>query len=312
MLNPTELNVFVMAAETENFSEAARRLGITQPTVSMHIRSLEERLGLDLFERSGRNVVLTEAGRALTPLVRDILQRCVRIEETMLSLQGETVGRLQIGCTTASGKYLLPRLLGGLRTLHPRVEVVCKVTNRRDAVHLLRIGEVQVTITSLKEPAKDLDFRTFGTDRIVLIAPPDHPWARLGRPLKTSELLKGEFISREDGSGTVAAVREALAPRDIGIEDLPQVMEFGNSEAIRVAVAEGIGVAFVSALVATEAGAGRVSIIDVEGIRPERVLYMVRDTSRPATRAQTVFWDYAFSDETAEIRERLGSLAPPS
>jgi len=111
MLNPTELNVFAMAAETENFSEAARRLGVTQPTVSMHIRSLEERLGLDLFERSGRNVILNEAGQTLVPLVRDILQRCVRIEETMVSLEGEIVGRLQIGCTTASGKYLLPRIL---------------------------------------------------------------------------------------------------------------------------------------------------------------------------------------------------------
>jgi len=309
MLNPTELNVFAMAAETENFSEAARRLGVTQPTVSMHIRSLEERLGLDLFERSGRNVILNEAGQTLVPLVRDILQRCVRIEETMVSLEGEIVGRLQIGCTTASGKYLLPRILGGFRTRHPRVDVICKVTNRRDALHLLRIGEVQVTITSLKEPAKDLEFRVFGTDRIVLIAPPDHPWAHLERPLQATELLDGEFISREDGSGTVAAVREALAPRDIGIEDLPRIMEFGNSEAIRMAVAEGIGVAFVSALVAAEAGAEQISIVEVDGIRAERTVYMARDTSRPATRAQTAFWDYAFSDETAEIRQRIASAA---
>ena len=309
MLNPTELNVFTMAAETENFSEAARRLGVTQPTVSMHIRSLEERLGLDLFERSGRNVVLNEAGQELVPLARDILQRCVRIEETMVSLQGEVIGRLRIGCTTASGKYLLPHILGGLRALHPRIEVICKVTDRRDALHLLRIGDVQVTVTSLKEPAKDLDFRVFGTDRIVLITPPAHPWAHLGRPLRTTELLEGEFISRENGSGTVAAVRDALAPRDIGIEDLPRIMEFGNSEAIRMAVAEGIGVAFVSALVAAEASAEQISIVEVDGIRAERTLYMARDTSRPATRAQDAFWDYAFSDETAEIRKRIGTAA---
>lgn len=86
----------------------------------------------------------------------------------------------------------------------------------------------------------------------------------------------------------------------------------GNSEAIRMAVAEGIGVAFVSALVATEAGDGEVSVVEVEGVRPERVLYLARDTSRPATRAQEAFWDYAFSDETAEIRRRLGSLTPAS
>lgn len=310
MLNPTELNVFAMAAETENFSEAARRLGVTQPTVSMHIRSLEERLGLDLFERAGRNVVLTEAGRALMPLARDILQRCVRIEETMVSLQGEIVGRLQIGCTTASGKYVLPQLVGGLRQRHTKVEVVCSVTNRREALHLLRIGEVQIAITSLKEPAKDLDYRAFGTDRIVLITPPDHPWAALGRPLQPTELANGEFISREEASGTVAAVREALAPHDIGFEDLPRFMELGNSEAIRMAVAEGIGVAFVSALVATEAGSHDVAIVDVAGVHPTRTLYMVRDTSRPATRAQAAFWDHAFSDETKTIRDRISDPTP--
>ena len=213
MLNPVDLNVFAMAAETENFSEAARRLGVTQPTVSMHIRSLEKRLGLDLFERSGRHVVLTEAGRALIPLARDILQRCVRIEETMISLHGEIVGRLQIGCTTASGKYILPRILGGLRRMHPRVEVICKVTNRRDALHLLRIGEVQVTITSLRETAKDLDYRALATDRIVLITPPDHPWAVLDRPLRPVELIQGEFINREEGSGTMSAVRDGPLTR---------------------------------------------------------------------------------------------------
>ncbi|MCB2223257.1 MAG: LysR family transcriptional regulator [Actinobacteria bacterium] len=305
MLNPIELNVFAMAAETENFSEAARRLGVTQPTVSLHIRSLEERLGIDLFTRSGRNVVLTDAGRALIPLARDILQRCARIEETMLSLKGEVVGLLEIGCTTASGKYVLPRILRGLRDRHPRLEVVCRVTNRHDALRLLHIGDVQVAITSLEEASRDLDYREFATDHIVLITPPGHPWAGLGRPVRPDELLQGEFITREEGSGTDAAVREALADHGIGIDDLPRIMELGNSEAIRMAVAEGIGVGFVSALVATEAGAGPVQIVPMEGMSPQRALYMVRDSSRPATTAQTAFWDFAFSPEMDGVRDRI-------
>jgi DNA-binding transcriptional LysR family regulator len=298
-----------MAAETENFSEAARRLGVTQPTISAHIRSLEERLGIDLFERSGRNVVLTDAGRALVPLASDILQRCARIEETMLSLKGEVVGLLQIGCTTASGKYVLPRILGGLRERHPRLEVVCKVTGRADALRLLRSGDVQVAITSLREPSRDLDYRKFATDHIVLIAPADHPWAGLGRPLRPAELLDGEFIRREEGSGTDAAVREALAGHDLGADDLPTIMELGNSEAIRMAVAEGIGVGFVSALVAHEAGSGPVAVVPVEALAPSRALYVARDTSRPATSSQTAFWDYTFSEEIAHVRERISDPA---
>ena len=306
MLNPVELNVFVMAAETENFSEAARRLGVTQPTVSVQIRSLEDRLGIALFDRTGRHVLLTDGGRALVPLARDLLQRCVGIEDTMVSLQGEIVGLLQIGCTTASGKYVLPRILGELRKAHPRVEVQVRITTRHDALQLLRSGDVQVAVTSLQEPAKDLDYRRFATDHVVLIAPPDHRWAHVR--IRPADLVEGEFISREPGSGTVAAVREALAVHDLGFDDLPQIMELGNSEAIRIAVAEGIGVAFVSAMVATEAGRNEVAIVDIEGFHPERTLYMVRDSSRSATRAQAAFWDYAFSDETAALRDRITNL----
>ena len=305
MLRPVELNVFAMAAETENFSEAARRLGVTQPTVSNHIRSLEDRLGINLFERSGRHVIITEAGRALAPLARDILQRCIQIEETMVSLHGEIVGHLQIGCTTSSGKYLLPRILSGLRKKHPRIEVTCKVTSRSEALHLMRTGEVHLTITGLREPAKALDYQEFTTDRIVLITQPDHPWASLNRPLQPVDLTGGEFINREDGSGTMAAIRDALAPHGLGIEDLPHVLELGNSEAIRIAVAEGLGVAFVCSFVATEAGNGDVAIVTIEGMQPQQTLFIARDTSRPATRSQAAFWDFAFSDEMAGVRERI-------
>jgi DNA-binding transcriptional LysR family regulator len=303
MLNPAELNVFSMAAETENFSETARRLGVTQPTVSVQIRSLEERLGVDLFVRSGRHVTLTEAGRALVPMARDLLHRCVGIEETMVSLSGEIVGLLQIACTTASGKYVLPRILGELRRAHPRIELQVRVTNRHDAVQLLRRGEVQVALTSLREPNKDFEYRRFATDRIVLIAPLNHPWA--GRTIRPMELLEGDFIHREPGSGTIAAVQDALAEHDLSIEDLPRAMELGNSEAIRMAVAEGIGVGFVSGMVANAAGPNNVAIVDVEGMRSSRILFMVRDRSSSATQVETVFWDYAFSSETDQLRDRI-------
>jgi DNA-binding transcriptional LysR family regulator len=310
MLNPTELNVFSMAAETENFSETARRLGVSQPTVSTHVKALEERLGIQLFARTGRTVMLTEAGRALMPLARDLIQRCIRVEETMRSLDGRILGTLQIGCTTAAGKYVLPRLLGGLRERHPEVDVVCKVTNRRHALELLSLGEVQIAVTSLEDPARDFEYQAFATDRVVLIVPPDHPWAGFEAPIPVERLQEGRFIVREEASGSRAAVAEALARHGMGLGDLPTVMELGNAEAIRMAVSEGIGVAFVSALVAAEGGAEAVSVVPVRGFVPKRTLWMVRDVSRPATRAQEAFWEHAFSDETADVRARIADPMP--
>lgn len=312
MLNLTELRTFSAAAETENFSEAARRLGITQPSVSMQIRSLEESLGAQLFERSGRTVRLTDVGRTLVPLARDLVERSIRVEESIASLEGEVIGVLTIGCTTAAGKYIVPRLLAGLRARHPRVEVVCHVTTRRQALDLLREGEAQIAITSLKEPAKDIEYRPFATDRIVLITPPGHPWALQGGPITPGDLTGGEFIRREDGSGTAAALAEALARHDLSPGHLPTVMTLGNSEAIWMAVAEGLGVAFVSSMVAVPpASMGSVAVVEVDGLELTRTLYMVRDAGRSASRAQAAFWDYAFSPEAEAVRRRPSLVPEP-
>ncbi len=303
MLSPRELQVFLASAETENFSEAARRLNVSQPAISMQIKSLEEKLGMSLFERTGRQVTLTEAGHALVPMARDVIQQTIRLEEAMASLHGEVVGRLRIGCSTAAGKYVLPKLLAGLHDKHPKVTLVCDVTTRYNALEKLRAGEVQVAMTSLREPHKGIEYRPFLTDRIVLIAPPGHPWTQRGEPIKPTDLLEEKFILREEGSGTREALKEGLAWHDLSVDELDVLMTLGNSEAIRGAVAEGLGVAFVSWMAACEGvGAGTVVSVDVADMDLRRTLWMARDTDRPATRAQAAFWEHAFSPDTEVLR----------
>lgn len=312
MLNPRELQIFLAAAETENFSEAARRLNISQPAISMQIRSLEEKLKVPLFTRTGRQVALTEPGRVLIPMARDVIDHTIHLEEAMASLQGEVVGILKLGCSTAAGKYVIPKLMAGFHQHYPRVGLVCDVTGRHLALEKLRDGDVQLAMTSLREPYKGIEYRPFLTDRIVLIVPPDHPWAALDRPLHPKELIEGDFILRESLSGTRSAVVEGLSWHDMTIEDLPKVMVLGNSEAICGAVQEKIGVGFVSTSVACEATkAGTVVPVQIEGMDLTTTLYMARDTDRPATRAQAAYWDFAFSPENETIRSEPG-LPPES
>ncbi|HEC21336.1 MAG TPA: LysR family transcriptional regulator [Chloroflexi bacterium] len=303
MLNLNELQVFIVAAETENFSEAGRRLNLSQPAVSMQIRSLETQLNVTLFHRAGRHIRLTEAGHALVPMARDLIQRAIRLEETMASLEGEVVGLLRVGCSTTSGKYILPKLIAGLRRQHPQVQVICHVTSRSRALRMLLEGEVHVALSSLREPYKDIEYRPFLTDRIILIAPPDHPWARQKTPIEPTDLLKEDFILREEGSGTHAALKEGLACHDLSLDHLNVVMILGNSEAICMAVQEGIGLAFVSALSAAEAiQSGSLAMIEVKGLELSQTLYMAHHAARPATRAQIAFWEYAFAPENEAIR----------
>ena len=305
MLVIPELLTFLVAAETENFSEVSRRLGISQPTVSMQIRALEGRLDVELFHRSGRSVTLTEAGQALVPLARRLADQAVHAEEAMASHTGELVGRLRIVCTTTAGKYLLPQLVSGLLTRHPMVSVECQVVHRGLAIERLCDGHAQIGVTSLREGSDDtLEYRPFVTDRIALIAPVDHPWATRKTPITPADLTTERFIFREDSSGTQHAVREALAWHELDMDDLHPVMTMGNAEAIRMAVQERIGVGFVSVLVAREAvDAGHLAMVRVKGLDITKTLYMIRDRRRPATPAQTAFWDYAFAPENELVRE---------
>jgi DNA-binding transcriptional LysR family regulator len=304
MLDIHELQIFLVAAETENFSEAGRRLNISQPAVSMQIRSLETRLNIELFHRSGRHIALTEAGYALMPMARDLVNRSIQVEESMASMQGEVTGLLKLGCSTTSGKYVLPKLIAGLRGYHPQVQVVCDVGSRGEAMRMLLGGEVQIAITSLCEPHKDIEYRPFLTDRIVLITPPDHPWIQSGGVIHPDDLLDEDFILREEDSGTILAIKEALAWHDLSVDRLNVVMVLCTSEAIRMAVQERIGVSFVSKVVAAEAvEAGLLAVVDVKGLTLGQTLYMARHTGRPATRAQTAFWEYAFGPETEEMRQ---------
>ncbi len=304
MLNIHELRIFLMAAETENFSEAGRRLNISQPAVSMQIRSLETTLGVRLFHRSGRHIALTEAGEALAPMARDLVGRAVQIAEAMASMQGQVVGLLKLGWSTTGGKYLLPKLIAGLRDRHPQVQVVCHVTSRDLTIQMLLDGEVHVGMTSLREPYKDIEYHPFLTDRIVLIVPPRHHWALGGGVIGPADLLGENFILCEEGSGTRAAIREALAWHGLSLDDLKTVMVLGNSEASRMAVQEGIGVAFVSAMVvADDIRNGALVPIRVEGLDLKQTLYLARNVSRPATSAQAAFWEFAFAPENQWLRD---------
>ncbi len=292
MLDIYELQIFLTAAETGSFSEAGRRLQMSQPAVSMQIRSLENRLGVELFGRAGRHIRLTETGQALIPMARELINLSIQVEETIASLQGEVTGLLKLACSTTAGKYVLPHLIAGFIEQYPHVQVACDVGSRGTSINQLLDGSAQLVITSLREPYRELEFRPFIVDPVVLITPPEHPWAQRGT-ISVDELHEGRFIVRESTSGTQQAVVEALARYDLNVADLQIVMTLGNSEAIHLAVAEGIGVAFVSQRAATDGiYTKRAAVVQVEGLEIIQQLYMVRHTDRAATTAQNAFWEY--------------------
>lgn len=292
MLNIHEMNVFLTAAETQNFSEAARQLHMTQPAVSMQIQSLEQRLGVKLFERSGRRIQLSEAGETLMPMARDLVSMSLRVEEAIKSFGGDVVGHLRIGCSTTAGKYILPQLVARFRHMHPGVQVTVHNAGRGRVMDMLCDGLTHISVISSLVSCREAEFQPFFTDRVVLIVPVDHPWASRST-IKPQDLAEVDFILRGGTAGTHQVMREGLLEHSIHLDDLKTVMELGNAEAIEMAVEEGIGVSFVSRLVAQRGvEMGRIKILEVEELNLERKIYMAYNIRRAATNAQTEFWNF--------------------
>jgi len=304
MLDVHQLNVFVAAAETLNFTQAARQLHMTQPSVSQHIQGLERHFDMLLFIRNGRNLELTDAGMALFPLAREAVALSIRIDETMESLKGNIYGHLIVGCSTTPGKYILPHLLARFHRSHPQVRVTCQVSPQSDALRSLADGEVHFALFSLDyDGYPDIEAISFICDPIVLIAPLDHPWAQR-REIEPQDLLEGDFIMRETASGTFSAVRDVLALHGVSTADLRILITLGNAEAIALAVQEGIGVGFISQMVVGRLCQGKVAEVKVRGLDICRQIYIGRNSRRPATGAQAAFWNFltVASTELADVR----------
>lgn len=303
MLDAHQLNVFLTASETLNFTAAARHLHMTQPSVSQHIQALEQHFQAELFVRKGRQMVLTDAGEALVPLARRLVDWSVRIEETMESLRGEVYGHLKVGCSTTSGKYVLPFLLTSFMQRHPQVTATCQVTPRRQAVEDLCDGLVHLALASPSEFCSTVEFCKFISDPIQLITPLHHPWASR-KFIEPEELLGAEFILREEGSGTYEVAARGLEEVGIAVDQLHTVLTLGNSEAIALAVEEGLGVGFVSRIVVTRLANGRVAPIEVCGLQMHQDVYIGRNNNLPGTTAQNAFWEFA-TDPTNPILHKL-------
>ena len=291
MLDAHQLNVFLTAATTLNFTAAARQLHMSQPSVSQHIRELENFFDTQLFVREGRRIYLTDAGVALIPMAQRLVSASVSLEEKMRSLKEEVYGHLIVGCSTTSGKYILPFLLAEFLKRHPKVEATCHVSSRAISMQMLCDGDVQLALASANEFCPDIEFKRLIGDPVVLIAPLDHPWAEKGE-IEPQELLRGLFIMREEGSGTRSVAAQGLQRMGLSMDQLSRALTLGNSEAIALAVQEGIGVAFSSQSVVDYIVSGRVAPVKIRGLTMQQDIYIGRHKRHPATVAQTAFWNF--------------------
>ncbi len=302
MIDPDLLSTFLIAAETLNFSRTAERLNLSQPSITQKIRALEKHFGAALFKRNGRRLALTEAGTALVPLARQMVAVSHRTDELMEALKGDIQGHLQLGCSTTPGKYILPLLLAEFMRLHPRVQATCNVTSRSQAMQALEQGVVSIAFSSTPDEFNEnIEFRKFVSDPVVLIAPPNHPWAARGE-IEVEELRKAPLILREASAGTYRVTRLGLANLGVNIESLRVILTMGNSESIAIAVQQGLGVGFISRMVVKRIQPGSVAVVQIRGLELSQDIFICQHRLHPMLRVQTAFWDFATNPENTILK----------
>lgn len=301
MIDLLRLQMFVHAAESLSISEAARHLHLTQPTVSHHIKMLEESLGIELFERVGGSLKLTDAGRLLLPRARKLVHQSVEIEQMMEALHDQIVGEIRIACSTTTGKYILPQFAARFQYRNPGVRVSILSCTPDYVVPRLLKDEADLGVVSRDILNDELDFQEFFHDHIILVVPAEHPWS-VREYIDPSELLEQPLIIREPASGTRRVLLAELGKHDIVLDNMNIFMEIGNAEAIIKTIEAGFGVSFVSRAAADWAlEQGSVVEVPVAGFDLHRTVYMARPTIREANRAVEAFWGFIHDPANADL-----------
>jgi DNA-binding transcriptional LysR family regulator len=294
-MDTRQLAAFCAVVERRSFSQAAEQLGVTQPAVSLQIRSLEKRLGTQLLDRSGRRVEPTEAGNRLYRSA----QRLLAMEEQLLAdlgdeAEGELAGRLEIGASTGPGGTVLPVVLAEFQQLHPGVHVALAVSDTQHVVEQVARREVELGVVGASRRHRGVVFEPFFHDQVVLAVPRGHRFA--GQTV-TLEQLKGEpLVLMQEGAGVRQVIEEELRAAGVRLRDLDVRLELGLQESARSAVIGGFGVTFISrSAIEADLAAGTVATARVEGLEPSREISLVRSTGRAETRVAQAFVEYARS-----------------
>ena len=294
-----QLQVFMAVWENRSFSHAAQEIYLTQPTVSGHIRALEEALGVQLFDRGGREVIPTKAGEFFYPFARQILKLSSQAEREMAMFLGEEKGSLELGGSNIPGQYILPALISQFRANRPNVQVILRIADTTAITIEVANSDLELGMVGAVVPKTGLRFEPCLHEEMVLIVPPGHRFASC-RQVTLADLVSEPFIVREKGSGTRLATENALkAAGNIQIKDLQIVAEIGSTEAVRQAVKAGLGCSIISQrAVEDDLKHGLLYAPALEGVQLRRQFYLVWHSHRTLSPLADAFRNFLLQGAT--------------
>src|SRR5437016_7295113 len=272
-MDTRQLAAFCAVVERRSFSQAAEQLGVTQPAVSLQIRSLEKRLGTQLLDRSGRRVEPTEAGRRLYASAQRMLALEEQLLEDVVRDEDTLTGTLELGASTGPGGSVVPVLLCEFAEANPAVGVRLSVFDTQTVVDQVAGRDLELGVVGAARRHRGVVFEPFFRDEVVLACPSDHRFA--GETVTLDDLRAERVVVMREGAGVRQVIEDELRAAGTRLRDLDVHVELGLQESVRSAVAAGHGVTFISrSALDADLAAGTIAIARVRGLDPVREIFL--------------------------------------
>ncbi|MGD9412445.1 MAG: selenium metabolism-associated LysR family transcriptional regulator [Desulfobacterales bacterium] len=275
-----QLNIFCKVIELKSFSRAGKAVHLSQPTISSHIKDLEDHFSCRLIDRLSKEAIPTKAGELLYGYAKRMLALRDETETVLAEYNGKIQGRLVIGGSTIPGTYLMPQLIADFKRTYPDVIISLVIGDTDHIIDGILKASLELGIVGAKAETRKIVQEKLIEDEMCLIVPAGHRWAGEKR-VSLKRLVSEPFILREHGSGTLKSLGQNLSRCGYSIEDLNVVAELGSTQAICQGIKTGAGVSVISKLaVAEDIQAGRLNALEIKGLDLKRNFYLTRHRHR--------------------------------
>ena len=287
-----QLQIFCKVVDLKSFSRAGRAVHLSQPTVSSHIKDLEDHFDCRLIDRLAKEALPTKAGRLLYRYAKRMIALRDEIESAMAEFKGKIKGSLDLGGSTIPGAFVLPDIIGAFTSRFPEVKISLTIADTQQIIDAIASGDLELGVVGAVANGANVVQTRLVDDEMGLIIPAGHRWA--GKKRITAEQLFSEpFIIREYGSGTLKSIQNSFSEAGLNINDLNIVARIGSTEAIRQGVKGGIGVTILSSIAVTEdVEAGKLKVLSIDGLNLKRSFYLTHHRNRSLSPLSKTFIDF--------------------
>lgn len=288
-----QLHIFVSVVEKKSFSKASEAINLSQPTVSTHIKELEEHFQCRLLDRLGKVTEPTRAGEILYGRAKELLALRDQTESAMLDFLGQTKGNLTIGGSTIPAGYIIPRLMGTFKQIYPEVSISLSAGDTQQIIQAVKQGKIELGVVGAHTNDPAIDQTKLVKDEMKLIVPPDHEWAGQ-KSIHCGRLFDQPFIAREKGSGTWQSILKSMDGAGFNSRDLIPSVTMGNSVSVIQGILSHVGISILSTIaVAQELKTGRLHALSVEGLDLTRHFYLTLAKKRSQSPICQKFIEFA-------------------